>query len=135
MHLILCSLIVVSIFVGLLWLGFILSFGSMSDGLRSSATSYLEDYLSGQIPAIDEVSEQLYFDLPVRTDIEMIGVTFKPDYLATLLEPCRTLRCNVKDEFYRVSATYEVEGELVSSRFLMVWNPSSYYWRIEKGLE
>ena len=84
------------------------------------------------MPVIEEVSEQLYLGFSPHAGIEIITVKFKPDYLATLLEPCRTTRCLVMDKFYQVSVTYESNGKLVKRRLLMIWNPSSYYWTIEE---
>lgn len=127
LHLILCSLLVIGGFVGLLWLGFILSFGRMSDGLRNSATSHLEEYLSSQV-----IEFPWDISVPVHnSEVNVTVIELKPDYLATLstLGPCDRVRCDV-DRVYRASAEYEVNGELFRERFVMTRTP---YWSVAKS--
>ena len=127
LHLILCSFVVVGIFVGLLWLLFILSFGRVTDDLRSSAAAYLEGYLSSQVVEFpwDNLFVPAYGD-----ELRVIKVELEPDYLATLstLGPCDRIRCEV-DKVYRVSAEYEVNGEVFQERFTVVETP---YWSVAK---
>ena len=128
LHLILCSSIVVGIFVGLLWLFFVLSFGRATDDLRSSAAAYLEDYLSSQVVEFpwNHLSVPVYGD-----ELRVIAVELEPDYLATLLTlgPCDRISCEV-DKVYRASAEYEVNGELFRERFVMIETP---YWSVVKS--
>ncbi len=128
LHLILCSCIVVGIFVGLMWLFFILSFGRVTDDLRSSAAVYLENYFSSQVVEFpwDNLSVPTHDD-----DVRVTAVELEPDYLATLstLGPCDRIRCEL-DKVYRASAEYEVNGEFSREHFVMTKTP---YWSVVKS--
>ena len=128
LHLILCSFVVVGIFVGLLWLLFILSFGRVTDDLRSSAAAHLEGYLSSRVVEFpwNHLSVPAY-----DGEVNIIAVELEPDYLATLstLGPCDRISCEV-DKVYRASAEYEVNGELCQERFVMIETP---YWSVVKS--
>ena len=130
LHLILCSFVVVGVFVGLLWLFFVLSFGRVTDDLRSSAAAHLEDYLSSQV-----VEFPLnHLSVPAHDgDVKVIAVELEPDYLATLstLGPCDRIRCEV-DKVYRASAEYEVNSEFFWEHFVMMKTP---HWRVVKPSE
>ena len=113
-----------------MWLLFILSFGRVTDDLRSSAAAHLKDYLSSQVVEFpwDDLS------VPVHDgEVRVIAVKLEPDYLATLstLGPCDRIRCEV-DKVYRASAEYQVNGELFQEHFVMIGTP---YWSVAKSGE
>ena len=130
-HLIFCSFIVVSLFVGLLWLGLVLSFGSVPNEVRNSAISYLEAHLNAQTNGTSEPLEVRYLDLFPEVDTNIISVIVKPDYWKTALRPCRVYRSSCLNRAYRARIVYELSGKVKRKNMSMKWSGSSYYWHIE----
>ena len=132
LQLVLWSILIVAGFSSLLWLGFIFSFGPLTNNMRASATETVKAYLSGQRPILDGFSGRL--ELPQTENVTIINAHLEPAYLASFLAPCRSVRCSVRDRMFEASVTYEVDSEVFYKRFMVVWNPSSYYWAVTKEL-